>query len=207
MRSGKSRPKKTCIVPRSPRRGRPPSKPPPVRDARSRRNSSTSRLPRAGTVLVAKIVRSGPSRHPRGRSGPGSPDRIRTSFPDQPSQVAQTLSRCAKSGHPTIIARGRRTQYQMPGSRIAVDIGERRSSAKRGPGCPICRSVVRRLSTGSGMTRAAQDHRLRGILPQFPKLCSIARRPLISLLAGTKNSQIRRHRGGNPGVWTTLALQ
>jgi len=26
-------------------------------------------------------------------------------------------------------------------------------------------------------------------------------------VAGTKNSQIRRHRGENPGAWTTLALQ
>jgi Protein of unknown function (DUF2934) len=60
---------------------------PRVEDGKNRRNSAASAPPRAGTVLVAKIARSGPSRRARGRSGPGSPDLIRTSFPDQPSPL------------------------------------------------------------------------------------------------------------------------
>ena len=57
-------------------------------------------------VLVAKITGPGLRGVPRGRSGPGSPDRIRTSFPDQPSPVAQPRSRCAKFGHPPAILPG-----------------------------------------------------------------------------------------------------
>jgi len=39
------------------------------------------------------------------------------------------------------------------------------------------------------MTRAAQDYQLRGMPPQFPKLCSIAHRPLISLLQARKTAR------------------
>jgi hypothetical protein len=39
------------------------------------------------------------------------------------------------------------------------------------------------------MTRAAQDYRLRDMPPQFPKLCSIARRPLVSLLQAPETAK------------------
>jgi len=97
LRRGRSTPKRPRPLPGKARSGGVPSEAPRVRDGKSRRNDAAWQPSRAGTVLVGKIVRSGLSQRARGRSGPGSPDRIRTSFPDQPSPAAQPLSSCAKS--------------------------------------------------------------------------------------------------------------
>ena len=53
------------------------------RGGRKRSRSSAPMRLRTGTILVGCIARSGPSQTTRGRSGPGSPDHVRTSFPDQ----------------------------------------------------------------------------------------------------------------------------
>jgi hypothetical protein len=53
------------------------------RGGRKRPRSSAPMRLRTGTILVGYIARSGPSQTTRGRSGPGSPDHVRTSFPDQ----------------------------------------------------------------------------------------------------------------------------
>ncbi len=70
-----------------------------ARRAGGKRAPSTARLARIFEVVA---VRSGPlRRYVRGRSGPGSPDRIRTSFPDQlpamPRRQCQSAQRRPRS--------------------------------------------------------------------------------------------------------------